>query len=365
VRHHRFSLVLVLAVALVVIAGQAPAALALGASVRVEASSQTVAPDTSVKVASAPTFSDSAGNPYVTSKPNALAALAAAAYLRGFTWEASFAGSFVNNVAGFTSLPDWSQGWVYTVNGVGYPIVDVSAIDFALLAGDRTLWAQSPDATFARGSSALVVRTDNTARTTGESLTVTVVADNLGKVNSQADYDRYSLTDPSLLETPAQFAAVADATVHVGSATYTSGADGTVTVAAPDAGTSRVWAEKAMDASTWYVRSEQTLVNFAPALELSGTSVTPLMFRPGMQKPKLVFTLSRAAAVVIQVRDSHNKTIFSRTLQRGSGAGSYTWSGRAKTGRYVARHATYTMRVRAVDTWGRVTAWNTFDLTTK
>jgi hypothetical protein len=363
VRHRRF--LLVLGVVLVAAACQASAALAIGANVRVEASSQRITPATTVSVSGTPSFKDSAGNIYTTKKPNALAALAKAAALRGFTWEASYAGSFVNNIAGFTSLPDWSQGWVYAINGAGYPIIDVSAIDFSLADGDTVLWAQSPDATFARGSSALVIRTAKTACTIGEALTVTVLADDLGKVNSQADHDRYGLTDPSLLETPDAFAPVAGTTVHIGSATYTSGADGNVTVAAPDAGTSRIWAEKDMDAGAWYARSEQVLVNFAATLDLSDVSVSPARFLPGTQKPKVSFTLSRAARIVVKVRNSDGKVVFSKTVSRGEGAGSCTWSGRSDNGRYVARHATYTMRIRAVATWARATGWTTLALKTR
>ena len=362
-RHRR--VLLALGVALAVAVCLAPSALALGAKVRVEASSQRIAPVTAVTVGSAPTFSDSAGTVYVTKKANALAALAKAAAAREFTWEASYGGTFVNNIAGFTSLPDWSQGWVYAVNGAGYPVIDVSAIDFPLDGGDSVLWVQSPDATFSRGSRALVVRTDKVACTIGDPLTVTVVADDLGKVNTQADYDRYGLTDASLLETPDAFAPVTGATVHIGSATYSTGTDGTVTVAPLDPGTSRVWAEKEMDAGAWYARSEQHLVNSAAVLDLSGVSVAPARFLPGTQKPKVSFSLSRAAKVVVRVWNSRGKVVFSRTVARNEGAGSYTWSGRGSDGRYVARRATYTLKVRAVDTWRRTTAWTTLSLKTR
>lgn len=357
-------LLLVAAIACLAAAGFAQNALAVGVNVRVEASSETVAPVTAVNVGTA-TFYDSSGTPYATATPNALAALAKTADARGFTWEASYAGSFVNNIAGFTSLADWSQGWIFAVNGVGYPLIDVSAIDFPLATGDDILWAQTPDSTFARGSCALVVETGKTAFTTGDTLTVTVLADDLAKVDSQADYDRYGLSDETLLETPEEFATVAGATVHVGSATYTTGDDGTVTIASPNSGTSRIWAEKDMDATTVYFRSEQALVNVADELALSDVSVAPATFLPGTQKPKISYTLSRAARVVIQVRTSANKTVWAKTLRRGEGTGSYTWNGRTQAGAYVKRHATYAMRVRAVDTWGRTTAWSTLTLKTR
>jgi hypothetical protein len=357
--------ILFVAVAGIAAACLAPVAGAMNAKVRVEASAETIAPETLVTVAKAPLFYDSAGNPHVTKAPNVLAALAKAAEHRGFTWEANAAGTFVTTIGGFTSLPDWSEGWVYSVNGAGYPIVDVAAIDFALRDHDQTLWAQSPDNTFMRGSVALVADVADPVAATGEALRITVKADNLLKVNSQSDYDRYGLTDPNLLETPAQFAPVAGATVHVGSATYTSATDGTVTVAAPDAGTSRVWAEKAMDATTWYVRSPKTLVNFADALALTGVRVTPTKFLPGRQTVKVSCTLSRAANVLLQVRSAKGKVVWSTTVRAAAGAGSYSWKAKGKNGKLVPRHAAYTMRVRAVDTWGRATATTTISLKTR
>jgi len=361
---YRRVLLLVVAVGIAA-ACLAPAAGAMNALVRVEASAETVAPETSVTVAAAPVFYDSAGNPHFTTAPNALAALAQAAGLRGFTWEANPAGTFVTNVGGFTSLPDWSEGWVYSVNGAGYPIIDVGAIDFPLRDDDETLWAQSPDNTFMRGSVALVTEIADPIGTIGDALEITVKADDLLKVDSQSDYERYGLTDPGLLETPAQFAPVAGATVHVGSATYTSAADGTVTVATPDAGTSRVWAEKAMDATTWYVRSAKTLVDFSEPLVLTDVAAAPAQFTPGAQKVAVSFTPSRAASTLLQVRNAKDKLVWSKTVRAAAGAGSYSWNGRDKSGKLVPRKAKYTMRVWAVDTWGRATDVTTIALKSK
>jgi len=352
-------------VACLAVACLAPAAWALTAGVRVEASAETVAPQTSVTVPAKSTIYDSWGNPYVTKRANALTALALAADARDFTWEAAYNGTFITSIGGFSSLPDWSQGWVYTVNGAGYPIIDVSAIDFSLRSGDQTMWAQSPDATFGRGSAALVADPGKTRFTTGEDLTITVKADDLTKVNSQKDYDRYGLSDPNQIQTPSQFTPVEGAILHVGSAMYTTPADGTVTIAAPAAGTMRIWAEKPMDATTWFVRSSQTRVNVADELTLTDIGRSPSKFRVGKQRVKTSFTLSRAANVVLRVRNARNKTVWSKTVRKGTGAGSYSWNGKGKDRRYVPRVATYTLQVRAVDTWGRSTAWTTLKLRTR
>ena len=343
----------------------APAAWAVTAGVRVEASAQTLAPQTTASVPTQSTIYDSWGNPYVTKKANALTALALAANSRGFTWEAAYNGTFITSIGGFSSLPDWSQGWVYTVNGAGYPIIDVAAIDFSLKSGDQTMWAQSPDATFGRGSVALVAEPNKTRLTTGENLTITVKADDLTKVNSQKDYDRYGLSDAALLETPSQFAPVEGAILHVGSAMYTTPADGTVTIAAPAAGTMRIWTEKPMDDTTWYVRSPQTQTNVADALALTSIGVSLAKFRPGGQRVKTSFTLSRAAKVVLRVRNGQNKTVWARTVRKGAGDGSYSWNGKGNNRQYVPRRATYSLQVRAVDSWGRSTAWTTLKLRTR
>jgi hypothetical protein len=343
----------------------APVAAALQASVRVEASAETVAPRTTVSVVSAPLFFDSDGNPYATKKPNALAALAAASGLRDFTWEAQYGGTFVTGIAGYSSLPDWSEGWVYAVNGAGYPVIDVAAIDFSLASGDEVLWMQSPDNTFARGSVALVTEVSTTAGTVGDDLVVTVKADDLTKVDSQADYARYGLSDPARLETPDEFAPVEGAVLHVGSATYTTPANGTVTVAAPAAGDYRIWAEKEMDATTWYVRSPKTVSNFAPALALTDIAISPASFRPGAQRPRVSFTLSRAADLKLQVRNAKNRTVWSKTVREAAGPGTFTWNGKGTSGALVPRRAAYTLRVSAVDSWGRATPVTTLKLTTR
>lgn len=366
----RRTLALMAAVVLLVLALAGPA-VALTASVRVEASDMTVAPATGVTLPDGPvTVRDSNGTAFSAGFPNALAALAAAADRCGFTWEAmpSGIGAFVTNIAGFTSLPDWSQGWVYAVNGAGYPVVDVAADDFRLREGDAVLYAQSPDATWSRASAALVLRTNGSvvargaALAPGEDLVVTVLADDLAKVDSQADYERYGLSDPALLETPDEFAPVAGATVHVGSAAYTTGADGTVTVSAPATGTYRVWAEKAMDETTWYVRSPQTLVNVAPAPELGAAAVAPNPFLPGVQKPVVSFTLSRPARVTVRVLDGAGRVLWKTTVWRDAGERRVVWSGRTSSGRLVARGARFTVKVAAADLWGRTTPVTTLAL---
>jgi len=327
-----------------------PSALAVTATVRVEAAPFTVAPPTRVNVSATARFFDDLGNPYRPGHASALGALAAAGDARGFSFEAAYGGDFITNIAGFGALPDFSQGWVYAVNGAGYPLVDVGAYSFRLQKGDRVLFAQYPDGSFAHGTKALQVRVSKKALATGEPLVMTVVGDDLAKANTLEDATRFGV-GADAVETSGQFAPVAGAVVHVGTATYLSDASGVVTVASPPTGTSRVWAERDMDATFAYVRSTQGLVNVADPLTLGGLTVTPQRFAPG-QTVRIGFTLSRSATVKYTVRSRAGRLIAALSRRVGGGNVTMRWDGRTAAGRAVSP-GTYTMRVTAVDTWGR------------
>lgn len=327
-----------------------PSALAVTATVRVEAAPFTVAPPTKVDVSPTARFFDASGTPYRPGYASALGALAAAGRLRGFSFEAAYGGDFVTSIAGFGALPDYSQGWIYAVNGAGYPVVDVGAYSFKLEGGDRVLFTQYPDGAFAHGTKTLQVRVAKKVLVTGEALVVTVVGDDLAKANTLEDATRFGV-GADAVETSAQFAPVAGAIVHVGTATYVSDASGVVTVAVPPAGTSRVWAERDMDATFAYIRSGQQLVNVADPLALSDLTVTPQRFSPG-QTVRIAFTLSRSATVKYTVRTKAGSLVAAMTRRVAGGAVTMRWDGSTAAGRPV-RPGTYTIRVTAVDTWGR------------
>jgi FlgD Ig-like domain len=337
----------------------APSALAVTATVRVEAAPFTVAPLTKVDVSPTARFFDASGTPYrsfyikdgkTVFYASALGALAAAGERRGFSFEAAYGGDFITNIAGFGALPDYSQGWIYAVNGAGYPVVDVGALSFALHRGDSVLFTQYPDGAFAHGTKALYTRLTKTVLTTGEALTITVVGDDLAKANSAVDATRFGV-GADAVETSSQFAPVEGALVHVGTASYVSDANGVVTVVTPPAGTSRVWAERDMDASFAYVRSPQRLVNVADPLVLSGLTVTPRTFSPG-QRVSIKFAVSRSATVKYTVRTKAGRLIAALSRRVAGGSVTMRWDGRTGAGRAV-RPGTYTIRVTAVDTWGR------------
>jgi hypothetical protein len=349
---------ILLAATLILLVGlvAAPAALAaplspkVKASVRVESSVFPVAGPTSVIFDWTKPFYDGAGNPYRRGL-SALGALAAASRAKGFTWEAAYGGNFITQIGGFSSLADFSQGWIYAVNGAGYPIVDVGALDFQLEQNDAVLFAQYPDGTYAHGTKALVVRLaeNDRAYETGGDVTITVFGDDLAKANSAADAERFNV-DSSAVETSAQFAPV-DAWVHVGSALLHADLTGSVTVTGLAPGTYRVWADHEMDSSFAYVRSAPKLINVADPLSLAGLTASPTPFRPG-ETVRFTFTASRAAAVKYTVRAKSGAVIASLTRRVAGGSVTLRWSGENAAGRPV-RPGTYGVRITAVDTWGR------------
>ncbi|HJW74400.1 MAG TPA: FlgD immunoglobulin-like domain containing protein [Thermoleophilia bacterium] len=357
-------LVLLAGLVIVPVAG---AATAVKASVRVEAAPYEVAPATTVRVSPTAVLTDSEGNVYKPGHASALGALAAGATLRGFGWEAAYGGDFVVNIGGFASLADFSNGWIYAVNGAGYPVVDVGAMSFKLRAGDRVVFAQYPDGTFTRSTKLLVVALEKRAYLPGEAVTMTVLGDDLTKVNSAADALRFKQVDgsgnpdPNKIETPDQFAPVADATLHVGTATYTTDAEGEVSFPATATppyplgnGGHAVWAEKAMDDTWTYVRSPRSLINVGPAPELSDVSANA-SFTRGVGRLTVHYTLSKAAMVRLVAKNGAGKVVYSSSKARTAGAGTTVWSGRNNTGAWVAA-GTYDCTLSAKDAWGRTSA---------
>ena len=185
-----------LAATLVLLVGlvAAPSALAVSATVRVEGTPYEIAPVTAVTVLSQGTIVDSDGTEFAYTFANALAALDRAAALRGFTYgfTTQYGAPFLETVAGLAADPaDWSNGWTFMVNGVGYPILDMGAGQFALKRDDRVVFTQNPDATFTRGAKLLRLRFDpGRAVKPGEDLTITVLGDDVAKANSAAEATR-------------------------------------------------------------------------------------------------------------------------------------------------------------------------------
>ena len=360
---------LVLLVGLVAV----PSALGVSATVRVEGTPYEIAPATAVTVPSEGTFVDSDGTSFHFSQANALAALDRAAALRGFTYgfNTSYGAPFLEMVAGFTADPaDWSDGWTYMVNGVGYPVLDMGAADFILEKGDRVVFTQNPDETFTRGAKLLRLRFDpGRAVTPGEDLTITVLGDDVARANSDAEAIRYGLVipdpadpdkliaDPSVIERPAAFAPVLGATVHVGSRVYVDGAAGDVLdgkIAASDLprGTYGVWAEMAMDAKYSYVRSGLQRVNVD-----YGPRVTNIVASASMSGARFAaraaFTLDKRCVVKVSIFNDRGLVI--ARMKAGSlGAGRHALVWRGTPARYLVSSWT-SFVITATDPWGRAT----------
>ena len=342
------------------LAPAARAATTVTATVRVEAAPYEVAPTTNVTVSPSGVFTDSLGNVYKPGHASALGALAGAAKARGLSWEAGYGGDFIVNIGGFTSLPDFSQGWIYAVNGAGYPVPALtdSAIAFKLRAGDKVLFAQYPDGTFTVGTKLLVVRFEKRGYLPGEAITITVLGDDLAKVNSAADATRFGSGN---IETPAQFAPVDGATVHIGVDTYVTDAQGKAKVPAASqppfaltGGTYTVWAEKAMDSSFAYVRSPRSQIDIGFAPELSSVK-TNASFTRGVGRLTVRYTLSKGATVRLVVKNSSGKVVYTNSSTHMTGPGITTWSGKTKSGSLVSA-GTYSCTLAATDRWGRTSA---------
>jgi hypothetical protein len=341
----------------------APAALGVSATVRVEGTPYEIAQATAVIVPATGTVVDSDGTTFAYTTPNALAALDRAAALRGvpFGFNTSYGAPFLEMVAGLAADPaDWSNGWTYMVNGVGYPILDMGAGDFVLKKDDRVVFTQNPDATFSRGAKLLRLRLDpGRAVKPGESLTIAVLGDDVAKANSAAEATRYGIdpvADPAWVEKPADFAPVLGATLHVGSRVYVDGAgsdtlDGKLVVSDLPKGTYGVWAEMAMDTKYSYVRTgvQRVNVDYGPRL----TNVAGSAAMAGARlTARAAFTLDKRSSVKVLVFNSRG-VIIARMKASGLGAGRHALVWRGQPAAAVTPLASFL--VRATDEWGRTT----------
>ena len=262
------TLVLALAAALLVALAVAPAAYALKVSVRAEGATYQVMPTTVVDMsAKRQAVTDTAGLSYTNtdiSSATAANALYWATQQRGVTWDfgVSSYGLFLNSIGGQAgeSVAPYADWWEFTVNGFA-PSVGLGSLPAK--AGDSYVLFQNPDGSGYRWrrQAAGGPRVGPEIKK-GRALKITVVGDDLAKANSAADAKRFGTTK---IETPAQFKAVAGATLHVGNRVYAL-TGSSVTIKDLPVGTFAVWAEKAMDTSFVYVRSVKTIVRVVGAL---------------------------------------------------------------------------------------------------
>lgn len=252
-RGRLLKLALVLIGALVLALLAAPSVFATTCQTRVQALGEELCPYVAVQVGDDVSVPLAGGGAFHSTVPNPLAALYLTGVLRGFPVEVSSSdfGVFVNKIGGYGDPVGWTNWWLYAVNGFMSPL---GASTFEAQDGDQYLWMNVPSAA-PWNNMALVVRGPATVPL-GESATFTVVGDDLGKVNSQADLVRFGL-DPATtpVQTPAEFGPVAGATVHVGGETQIADASGSVTVTGAAPGTHSIWAEKDYDSSFFYVPS--------------------------------------------------------------------------------------------------------------
>jgi hypothetical protein len=346
------ALVLALLAALVA----APAALAdvvatttltVKPSVRVEALSHAVAPATSVLVPTGSTVTDSVGATASFTKPMAMVGLAKAADRHAFTFEGL---AFINSIAGLGGAPDWNSWWLYQVNGWS---PDIGAADLPVVTDDKVVFFEVSSAAPWLNKQ-LVVTASPAGVRPGEPVTLRVREDDLAKPNNLASAERWKL-DPASVETLADSPLSAGAVLHVGSRVYTLGApdheDGLITLTDLPRGTYAVWAEKPYDASFNYVRSAPKLIDVNPGASLTKVVVTPNPYVAG-RTMKVSFLLSKKATVGMKIYNARGvrvATVAAKTFSGGTRA--LYWNGKAA----APLTTRLTIKLRAVDTWGRVT----------
>jgi hypothetical protein len=325
-------------------------------SVRVEALSHTVAPATTVAVPLTSTVIDSLDASASFAEPMAMVALAKAADRRAFTFDGL---AFVNSIAGLGGSPSWTTWWLYQVNGWS---PDFGAHELPTATGDKVVFFEVSSAAPWTNKQLVVTASPRGVRP-GEPITLTVREDDLAKFNDRASFDRWGpnpdgMTEEEIaayIETLADSPLSAGATLHVGNRVYELGApdfeDGTITLDDLPIGTYSVWAEKPWDAEFNYVRSAETLIDVGPGAKISNVSIAP---NPYVAKTtmRVTFLLSTKADVGMKIYNTLGQrvaTVSARTLYAGTR--TLKWDGV----RSAPLTTKLTIKLRAVDTWGRVT----------
>ena len=250
------TFVLALAAALLVLLAAAPAAYALKVSVRAEGATFQVMPTTVVDHVRQAAgrhrhrrpFLHEHGRPHGHSGQCSVLGNASSGASRGTSASSSY-GLFLNSIGGLGGRVRRPIRRLVGVHRQRVRPVRGSRQGCPARAGDSYVFFQNPDGSGTLGGKLLVVRVSALVIKKGRALKITVVGDDLAKANSAADAKRFGTTE---IETPAQFAAVDGATLHVGNRVYAL-TGSSVTIKDLPVGTFAVWAEKAMDTSFVYV----------------------------------------------------------------------------------------------------------------
>jgi len=316
-------------------------------SLRVEALSHTVAPATTVAVPLTSTVIDSLGASASFAEPMAMVALAKAADRRGYTFDGL---AFVNSIAGLGGSPSWTTWWLYQVNGWS---PDFGAHELATVSGDKVVFFEVSSAAPWINKQLVVTASPRGVRP-GEPITLSVREDDLAKPNGLAACDRFAL-DPATVETLWDSPLSAGATLHVGSRVYELAApdfeDGTITLTDLPVGRYSVWAEKPFDAEYNYVRAAETLIDVGPGAKISNVRIAPNPYIPKTVM-RVTFLLSTKASVGMKIYNTYGQrvaTVKAKTLYAGTR--TLKWDGV----RSAPLTTKLTIKLRAVDTWGRVT----------
>ncbi len=269
-RGHLYKLALVAVGAMLLVMLLTTSALATTCQTRVQAIGEEVCPYISTQVPDTVSVPVVGGGNLECTFPSPLAALYLAGVADDFSCEiaSSDFGAFVNKIAGYGDPVGWTNWWLYAVNGFMSPL---GASTLESQDGDSYLWMNVPSAA-PWNNMALIVNGPETVQL-GQSAQFTVVGDDLGKVNSQDAIDRLGLdAATTVVQTPAEFDLVSDATVYVDGATQTSDTAGQITVTGLIPGTYSIWADKDYDATFFYVSSTQATTFTVPFSDVSSTN---------------------------------------------------------------------------------------------
>jgi hypothetical protein len=332
-------------------------------SVRIEALSHSIAPATTVPVPLVSTATDYLGNTGFFTQPMAVVALAKTADRRAFTFVTAYGFNFVYSIAG---LGDGWWGW--QVNGWR---PDVGMGELPIATGDKIAFYEMTS-TSPWATKQLVVTASPRGVRPGEPITLTVREDDLDKFNDRASFDRWGPPaegsdpdDPSddmteeeiaaYIETLADSPLSEGATLHLGSRVYELAGpdfeDGTITLTDLPVGRYSVWAEKPFDAEYNYVRSAETLIDVGPGAKISNVRIAPNPYVP-KSVMRVTFLLSTKASVGMKIYNVYGQrvaTVKAKTLYAGTR--TLKWDGV----RSAPLTTKLTVKLRAVDTWGRVT----------
>lgn len=260
---------LAVVLALLLLAVTVPPALAVDVTTRIQGLGWELSSPLSLAVPDQMTVTDANDVVIECTTANPLGALYLTALHSNNDLATSYGGAFIGSIAGIGGPPDWASWWLYAINGC---MPAVGMLDWTLTGGETLLYFEAGGDPLAPWTIKELLVEGPSTITAGGPVTFTVRGDDLGKANSLDDAPKFGLDPATQVETAAQFAPVAGATLNVGDRTYQTAADGTATVPDLPPGAFRVWAEKPFDDQWQYVSSSPSRMLVAEFTDVTAGS---------------------------------------------------------------------------------------------